>query len=143
LQEQKKVSAGLAVSLQPPPSLPEQAGSNFRYNPNNPGRPTVTSPQPLRALDRRPSSGGTSVRNRSPSSSTAFSDLAHQGALFSCDCSVVNSSSRIGKKQFGQLIGLLDKGNAVKDGLGGRENQALKVVKAKREADEAGMFLSI
>ncbi|XP_006454596.1 hypothetical protein AGABI2DRAFT_182564 [Agaricus bisporus var. bisporus H97] len=120
VEEQKKVSAGPAVSLQPPPSLPEQPGSNFRYNPNNPGRPTVTSPQPLRALDRRPSSGSTTARNRSPSSSTPFSDLAHQG-----------------KKQFGQLIGLLDKGNAVKDGMGGRENQALKVVKAKREADEA------
>ncbi len=53
-------------------------------------RPTVTSPQPLRAIDRRPS-GSAPGRNRSPSSGTAFSDLAHQGMLVfpfvSCDIS--------------------------------------------------------
>jgi hypothetical protein len=37
-------------------------------------------------------------------------------------------------------MGLLDKGNTAKEGLGGRENQALKVVKAKRESEEAGVF---
>lgn len=46
---------------------------------------------------------------------------------------------RVGKKQLGQLMGLLDKGTAVKDSLGGRENQALRAVRAKRDADEAGV----
>ena len=36
------------------------------------------------------------------------------------------------------MIGFLDKGGVVKDGLGGRENQAFKTVRAKRDADEAG-----
>jgi len=46
-----------------------------------------------------------------------------------------------GKKQLNQLIGFLDKGG--KDGLGGggRENQAFRTARAKREADEAGMCL--
>jgi hypothetical protein len=47
----------------------------------NVSRSQVTSPQPLRALDRRPS-GNYGGRNRSPTSSTAFSDFAHQGCLF-------------------------------------------------------------
>jgi len=36
------------------------------------------------------------------------------------------------------LIGFLDKGASGKDGLGSRENQALRTVRAKRDADEAG-----
>lgn len=43
-----------------------------------------------------------------------------------------------GKKQLNQLIGFLDKGGVGKDGLGVRENQALRTVRAKRDADEAG-----
>jgi len=43
-----------------------------------------------------------------------------------------------GKRQLNQLIGFLDKGGSVKDSLGGRENPALRTVRAKREADEAG-----
>lgn len=101
--------------------------SNSRSNPPMPSRPTVTAPQPLRALDRRPSGSGMPGgqqqpgRTRSPSSSTAFSDLAHQG-----------------KRQLNQLIGFLDKGG--KDSIGGGrgENSALRTVRAKREADEAG-----
>jgi hypothetical protein len=43
-----------------------------------------------------------------------------------------------GKKQFNQLMGLLDKG-ATKEVLGGRSGDgALRAVRAKREADEAG-----
>lgn len=39
------------------------------------------------------------------------------------------------------LIGFLDKGNTVKDTLGGgRESQALRTVRAKRELDEAGLL---
>ncbi|KAJ7630593.1 hypothetical protein FB45DRAFT_915968 [Roridomyces roridus] len=78
----------------------------------------VTSPQPLRALERRPSGSAPSGRNRSPSSSTAFSDLAHQG-----------------KRQLNQLRGLLEKSGTVKEA--GRETHALKAVRAKRDADEA------
>ena len=37
-----------------------------------------------------------------------------------------------------QLIGFLDKSGAVKDSLGGRENQAFRTARAKREAEEAG-----
>ncbi|KAG6866016.1 hypothetical protein C0991_009424 [Blastosporella zonata] len=94
--------------------------SNSRSNPSIPSRPTVTGPQPLRALDRRPSGSGPPPRNRSPSSSTAFSDLAHQG-----------------KRQLNQLIGFLDKGTVKETLAGGRENQALRTVRTKREADEA------
>lgn len=43
-----------------------------------------------------------------------------------------------GKKQLNQLIGFLDKGGSVKDSLGARENQAVRTVRAKREAEEAG-----
>jgi hypothetical protein len=45
-----------------------------------------------------------------------------------------------GKKQLNQLIGFLDKGGSAKDGIGGRENQALRTVRAKRDADDAGKF---
>lgn len=49
------------------------------------------------------------------------------------------SSQFIGKKQLNQIIGgFLDKRGAP-DGFGSRENQALRNVRAKREADEAGM----
>jgi len=45
-----------------------------------------------------------------------------------------------GKKQLNNLIGLLDKGGGVKETLtGAREPQALRTVKAKRDADDAGM----
>ena len=47
-----------------------------------------------------------------------------------------------GIRQFNQLKGLLDKSTAVKDSLGGsRENQALRAVRTKRDAEEAGMQL--
>ncbi|KAJ6604252.1 RhoGAP domain-containing protein [Mycena vulgaris] len=55
-----------------------------------------------------------SGRNRSPSSSTAFSDLAQQG-----------------KKQLNQLRGFLEKSGTVKDG--GRETHALKADEADKE----------
>ena len=79
----------------------------------------MTSPQPLRPLERRTSLGQGS-RNRSPSSGTAFSDLAHQG-----------------KRQLNTLMGLLDKSGSVHE-RGGRESHALRMVRLKREADEAG-----
>ncbi|KDQ30407.1 hypothetical protein PLEOSDRAFT_1062427 [Pleurotus ostreatus PC15] len=85
----------------------------------NGGRPTVTSPQPLRALDRRPSgstrpsAGG--PRNRSPSTSTPFADLAQQG-----------------KKQLGHFITFLDRDKSMKG-----SNKGEELVKAKREAEEA------
>ncbi|THH01505.1 hypothetical protein EW026_g1185 [Hermanssonia centrifuga] len=84
-------------------------------------RPVVTSPQPLRPLDRRPSGSVGQTRNRSPSTSTALQDLAHQG-----------------KRQLNQLITFLDKSGNMKETLGGgRTDGALRTVRAKREADEA------
>jgi hypothetical protein len=49
-----------------------------------------------------------------------------------------NLKDTIGKRQLNQLIGFLDKGVSAKDGLGTRENQAARTVRAKREAEEAG-----
>lgn len=37
-------------------------------------------------------------------------------------------------------MGFLDKSATVKDSLGGQQNQALRAVRAKRDADEAGTF---
>lgn len=121
VEEQKK-------SPVPSPASPTAPGfTNVpQPEPGSPPRPLVTSPQPLRALDRRPSAGATggAPRNRSPSSSGAFSDLAHQG-----------------KRQLNQLRGFLEKNNTVKEvreSLGGKpENHSLRSVRAKREADEA------
>ncbi|KAG9314701.1 hypothetical protein JVU11DRAFT_5510 [Chiua virens] len=119
--------AAASTPFQPPSNAPygEIGGPsmpNSRSNPSLPSRPTVTTPQPLRPLDRRPS-GTTHVgRNRSPSNSgTTFSDFAQHG-----------------KKQLNQLMTFLDKGSTVKETLGVRsENSALRAVRAKREADEA------
>ncbi|PPQ64732.1 hypothetical protein CVT26_002676 [Gymnopilus dilepis] len=108
VEEQKRAAMATpgASSLTSPTPNAEAS----KLNSSNHARPIVTAPQPLRALDRRPSGSAPSGRNRSPSSSTAFSDLAHQG-----------------KKQLNQLIGgFLDKGGSVKDG--GRESQALRTV---------------
>ncbi|KAH9853026.1 RhoGAP-domain-containing protein [Lenzites betulinus] len=97
----------------PPLMKPPSQGANG-------ARPVVTAPQPLRPLERRPSAGAHAAnRARSPpaSTSTAFQDLAHQG-----------------KKQLNQLMTFLDKGGNTG---GGRSENALKSVRAKREADEA------
>ncbi|KAI8983411.1 hypothetical protein BD414DRAFT_81407 [Trametes punicea] len=97
----------------PPLNKPHSHGANG-------ARPVVTAPQPLRPLDRRPSTSAQAHRNRSPSASTstALQDLAHQG-----------------KKQLNQLMTFLDKGGNVRDG--GRSDNALRSVRAKREAEEA------
>ncbi|KAF8225789.1 RhoGAP-domain-containing protein [Tricholoma matsutake] len=125
VEEQKKIAATVSstIPLPTPSTSSDQQHhplSNSRSNPSMPSRPTVTAPQPLRALDRRPSGSGLTGRNRSPTSSTAFSDLANQG-----------------KRQLNQLIGFLDKGNSVNSLGGNRENQAFRTVRTKREADEA------
>ncbi|OCH92733.1 RhoGAP-domain-containing protein [Obba rivulosa] len=116
--EDYKAAAAAAGPLSPT-STPEQFNFNVtpRTSQSGPTRPTVTSPQPLRPLDRRPSQHA-GPRNRSPSTSTALQDLAHQG-----------------KKQLNQLKTFLDKGGNIKDG--GRSDNALRTVKAKREAGEA------
>ncbi|KAJ7101010.1 hypothetical protein C8R43DRAFT_245108 [Mycena crocata] len=120
-QESKRMAAA-APPLSPTPVIASGGGDLHVPKTSTPGAPIrVTSPQPLRALERRPSGSAPSGRNRSPSSSTAFSDLAHHG-----------------KKQLNQLRGFLEKSGSVKESLGGnRENYALKAVRAKREADEA------
>lgn len=123
VQESKRMAAAV-----PPlsPTAVTTLGAEHHAKPTVPGAPLrVTSPQPLRALERRPSGSAPSGRNRSPSSSTPFSDLAHHG-----------------KKQLNQLRGFLEKSGSVKESLGGgRETHALKAVRAKREADEAGMAI--
>ncbi|KAJ7169513.1 hypothetical protein C8R46DRAFT_1217206 [Mycena filopes] len=118
--EDSRRAAAAAPPLSPTPMTASGATDLKSAAPSAPLR--VTSPQPLRALERRPSGSAPSARNRSPSSSTAFSDLAHHG-----------------KKQLNQLRGFLEKSGSVKESLGGggRENHALKTVRAKREADEA------
>lgn len=118
VEEQKRANAPPGPTS--PPPVAENTTSYLNHkggiNPGGPSRPT--NPQPLRALDRKPSGSG--PRNRSPSAGTGLSDLAHQG-----------------KKQLNQIIGgFLDKRGAP-DGFGSRENQALRNVRAKREADEA------
>ena len=69
--------------------VPESSSNpSARSHPNLPSSKTsVASPQPLRPLDRKPSSGG--PRNRSPSSSTAFSDLAQHGIDVFTNCATV------------------------------------------------------
>jgi hypothetical protein len=95
----------------------------------------VTSPQPLRPLERRPSTGLPVVRNRSPSAAASpFSDFAHHGIVASGHV-ISSDPDLIGKKQLNQLIG------GVKEGLGGRPvDSGLRAVRAKREADDAGKF---
>lgn len=113
--------AAAAPPLSPTPMMASGAEHHANPKPIVPGAPIrVTSPQPLRALERRASMGATRPRDRSPSGTT-FADLAQHG-----------------KKQLNQLRGFLEKSGTVKDGSGGRESQALKTVRAKREADEAG-----
>jgi hypothetical protein len=49
-----------------------------------------------------------------------------------------------GKGKLNQLITFLDKTGNVKDGLGGRsDGSALRAVRSKREAEEAGMSVRI
>ncbi|SJL05827.1 uncharacterized protein ARMOST_09163 [Armillaria ostoyae] len=119
VEESKKAALSPPTSPQSPPSDAHHITTSMKPNHLGTARPTVTSPQPLRAIDRRPS-GSAPGRNRSPSSGTAFSDLAHQG-----------------KRQLNTLIGFLDKSGSVKDSLGGKENHALRVVRTKRELEEA------
>ncbi|RXW23866.1 hypothetical protein EST38_g2011 [Candolleomyces aberdarensis] len=119
VEEQRRANAP-PLSTSPPQTDPNAYLNNPKLNPAGPSRPSVTGPQPLRPLDRRPSGSAPSARNRSPSGTTPFSDLAHHG-----------------KKQLNQIIGgLLDK-RGVPDGLGSRENQAFRNARAKREAEDA------
>ncbi len=120
------------------PEGPSVTGS--RSNPNLPSKLQVASPQPLRPLDRRPSSGA--PRNRSPSTSTAFSDLAQQGNDTGCRtyCCRINHSL-VGKKQLNQLITLLDKEGGIR-GSNRNADITLRSVRAKREADEAGLLIT-
>lgn len=121
LQDYKAAAA--AIPPLSPTATPEPHGtfSAPKSNPNASARPIVTAPQPLRPLDRRPSLGAPSSHARSPSAGTGLQDQAH-GAV---------------KKGLNQLMTFLDKGGNMKD-IGGRSDNALRSVRAKREADEAG-----
>lgn len=73
---------------------------------------------------RAPSTQIGPPRARSPSATgagTSFSDLAHQG-----------------KRQLNNLMSLIETKSGVKDKQDTRSEQALKGVKAKRDADDAG-----
>jgi len=73
---------------------------------------------------RTPSAQIGPPRARSPSATgtgASFSDLAHQG-----------------KRQLNNLMSLIETKSGVKDKQDTRSEQALKGVKAKREADDAG-----
>ncbi|KAI0733987.1 RhoGAP-domain-containing protein [Fomitopsis betulina] len=125
-QEVEEYKAAIQLNTQFPPSPTDgqtvTSPHSAKPNPGLGARPAIiTAPQPLRPLDRRPSVGATSNHARSPSTttSTTLQDLAHQG-----------------KKQLNQLITFLDKGGNMKD-LSGRSDNALRSVRAKREADEA------
>jgi hypothetical protein len=74
------------------------------------GRPPSAPIGPPRA--RSPSATGTG---------TSFSDLAHQG-----------------KRQLNNLMSLIETKSGVKDKQDTRSEQALRSVKAKRDADDAG-----
>ncbi|KZT06270.1 RhoGAP-domain-containing protein [Laetiporus sulphureus 93-53] len=102
-----------------PPDLPVSLPTS-RRNPSPSPRSNAASPPPFRPIpDRRPSLGGVSTHGRSQSTATALQDLAHQG-----------------KRQLNQLMTFLDKGGNMKD-LAGRSDNALRSVRAKREAEEA------
>ena len=82
-KEQKKAAATIPPTspLSPPLTVePYQQVTALKPSPSAPGRSTATGP-PLRPLDRRPSGSMSASRNRSPSGSTPFHDLAHQGEL--------------------------------------------------------------
>ena len=67
---------------------------------------------------------------------TALQDLAHQGTTAPFGALSRSLSLSVGKKQLNQLMTFLDKGGNIKET--GRSNDALRTVRAKREADEAG-----
>lgn len=99
----------------------------------------MTAPQPLKPIERRASQTVHPSRNRSPSTSTALSDLAHSGTFGLSErvLSLAYDHNAPGKRQLNQLITFLDKNN-MKDSLGSRTDTALRAVRAKRDADEAG-----
>ena len=55
---------------------------------------------------------------------------------------ILTNKVPVGKKQLNQLMTFLDnKGGSIKEGVaGGRGDMAVRTVRAKREADEAGPF---
>ncbi|KAF9807083.1 hypothetical protein IEO21_08394 [Rhodonia placenta] len=122
VEDYKAAAAAVPVPLMSPTISNESHGSHHVSKPitSIAARPVVTAPQPLRPLDRRPSLGAPATHARSPSAGTGLQDQA-QGAV---------------KKGLNQLMTLLDKGGNMKD-FAGRSDNALRSVRAKREADEA------
>ncbi|EJF66392.1 RhoGAP-domain-containing protein [Dichomitus squalens] len=116
-EEYRSAAVVSPTSPQDPNVLPPLSKAPPPQNPNG-IRPVVTGPQPLRPLERRASQNVHRNRSPSASTSTALHDLAHQG-----------------KRQLNQLMTFLDKGGNVRDG--GRSDNALRLVRAKREAEEA------
>lgn len=125
-KDYKAAAAAVPVPLMSPTISNESHGSHHVSKPitSIAARPVVTAPQPLRPLDRRPSLGAPATHARSPSAGTGLQDQA-QGAV---------------KKGLNQLMTLLDKGGNMKD-FAGRSDNALRSVRAKREADEASTCL--
>ncbi len=132
LQDNKSAAA---TSSSPPGSdAPSLAPS--RSQPST--APVVTSPQPLRPLARRASGHAPQARNRSPSGSNPLQDLAHTGQLVPSFWVHSHIDRQPGKRQLNQLMTFLDKqGGTIKDG-GNKSDMAVRTVRAKREAEEAG-----
>ncbi|KAI0047664.1 RhoGAP-domain-containing protein [Auriscalpium vulgare] len=120
--EDYKQTVTSPVAAAPAPMFQDTgAVPTSRSNPNLVTKPVVTAPQPLRALERRPSGSARTTRSRSPPTSSSLSDLAHHG-----------------KKQLNQLITFLDKsGNNRELGSSRNQENAARSVRAKREAEEA------
>ncbi|PCH33303.1 RhoGAP-domain-containing protein [Wolfiporia cocos MD-104 SS10] len=94
-------------------------GPNSKGYPSLSPRPFVTTPQPPRPLDRRPSTSGSSSHARTQSTANSLQDAFHSG-----------------KRQLNQLMTFLDKGGNTRE-LAGRSDNALRSVRAKRDAEEA------
>lgn len=115
VEDHKSVAISAASHAKSDLRHPDSQGQ-YQRDPST--RPVVTSPQPLRPLERRASTSTTATRPRSPP--TTLSDIASQG-----------------KKQLNQLITFLDKGGAKEVLRGNSDRDPLRSVRAKREADEA------
>lgn len=109
-------------------------------NPMPPGKPNPqqgTNPQPQASggpqRGRQTSIGLPKGRDRSPG--TSLSDLAHQGSFISNLLYYHWWDILLGKRQLNNLRTLIE----TKGGTNAKAEHALRGVRAKREAEEAGM----
>ena len=87
----------------------------------------------------RPTRALAIVRHQAPQRSLIWHIKVYRTNSYILMC--LKTVSCAGKRQLNQLITFLDKGASVKDGVGGRvADTSLRMVRAKREADEAGKW---